>query len=159
MQNSNVAIPASNADAVLLDSVSHWRQLGYFSRCSLWEINSSDSTIYGYASRNWLYPSRFSTQRVMHNVENNFLMFWIIRILLHYFLKKCHFFDPFTNNRETSFTLSRTLRTIDSLRAITITKLRLWPQQCVYLACMLLFHKFPWFDLGHQPVKKHFKPF
>ena len=36
MQNSNFAIPASNADAVLLDSVSYWRQFGYFSGCSLW---------------------------------------------------------------------------------------------------------------------------
>ena len=72
MQKSNVAIPASNVDAVLLDSVSHWCQFGYFSRYSLWEIISRVSTMYGYASRNWLYPSRFSTQWVTHTLKITF---------------------------------------------------------------------------------------
>ena len=135
MQNSNFAIHASNADAVLLDSVPHWRQFGYFSRRSLLEITSSASTMCGYASRNWLYPSRSSTQQVMHTSKITFCClewfgfcfttFWRSVFFSFFFL----FFDPFTNNRETSFTLSRTFWTIRNLHAVTTTKLRLWLQQ------------------------------
>ena len=35
MQNSNVAIPASNTDIFLLDSLSYWRQFGYFCNISV----------------------------------------------------------------------------------------------------------------------------
>ena len=40
-------------------------------------------------------------------------------------LAEVSFFNFFTNNRETSFTLLRTFRTIGSLRAVSTTKLML----------------------------------
>ena len=80
MLNSNVAISASNADVVLLDSVPHWRQFGYFLRFSLWKITSSASTMYGHASRNWLYPSRFFYLTSDVHVEDNLLLSFITRI-------------------------------------------------------------------------------
>ena len=36
------------------------------------EITLSALMVYGYASRNWLYPSRFSAQRVMHTLKITF---------------------------------------------------------------------------------------
>ena len=65
----------------------------------------SASAIYGYDSRNCLYPSRFSTSNA--HVKENFLLSRIIRILLHYLLEKCKFFDPFTNNSETCLLYQR----------------------------------------------------
>ena len=65
-------------------------------------------------------------------------------------LAEVSFFNFFTNNRETSFTLLKTFRTISSLRAVSTTKLMLWQQQCVYATFLQTSL------IRYQPVKKRF---